>query len=299
MKFTVAICTWNGASSIGATLESFSLLNRINEIDWELLIVDNNSTDNSREICEVYSDRLPIRIVTETKQGHSNCRNRAVESSLGEFIAWTDDDVIVDPGWLSHYDLAVDQYPSAAFWGGTIRARFEHTIPRWIRENWDVCAGVFAERDLGAERFEIRTAEQLPYGANFVTRRCVQEKFRFDTRFGRSGSSVRGFDEIDVLSRMLEQEHRGYWIPEASLEHVIPPSRTTLKYIADYFEGQGQTWVARDFTQLGLTQIKQRLRHHEIWYWLTRLCTSRYWFPHWVQASNLRGQRKALELKLR
>lgn len=298
MKFTVAICTWNGASSIGATLESLSLLNRINEIDWELLIVDNESTDNSREICEAYSNRLPIRIVRETKQGHSRCRNCGVENSNGEFIAWTDDDVIVDPGWLSHYDFAVDQYPFAAFWGGRIRAHFEHTIPRWIRENWDVCAGVFAERDLGEERFEIRTAKQLPYGANFVTRRCVQEKFRFDTRFGRSGSSVRGFDEIDVLSRMLEQEHRGYWIPEASLEHVIPPSRTTLKYVADYFEGQGQTWVVREFTQLGLAQIKQRLRHHEIWYWLTRLGKSRYWFPHWVQASNLRGQRKALELKL-
>lgn len=299
MKFTVVVCTWNGASSIGATLESMSLFERIDEIDWELLIVDNNSTDDSRQICETYSDRLPIRIVTEPQQGHSNCRNCAVNNSHGEFIAWTDDDVIVDPTWLSQYDRAVDQYPLAAFWGGRIKARFEHAVPRWIRENWDVCAGVFAERDLGNERFEIRTAEQLPYGANFVTRRCVQEKFRFDSRFGRTGDSVRGFDEIDVLSRMIAQEFRGYWIPEATLQHVIPASRTTRKYIGDYFEGQGETWVAREHSRLGLDQVKQQLRYHQIWFWLTRLLASHYWFPHWVQASNLRGQQKALELKLR
>lgn len=298
MKFTVAICTWNGASSIGATLESMSLLERTDEIDWELLIVDNDSTDDSRKICEVYSDRLPLRIVTESQQGHSNCRNCAVENSNGEFIVWTDDDVIVNPAWLNQYDYAVNQYPIAAFWGGRIEARFEHAVPRWILANWDVCAGVFAERDLGSERFEIRTVEQLPYGANFVTRRSIQEKFPFDSRFGRTGDSVRGFDEIDVLSRMLAQGYQGYWIPEASLEHMIPPSRTTLKYIGDYFEGQGETWVAREYNQRGVTQIKHELRYHEIWFWLTRLFASSYWFPHWVQASILRGQRKALELNL-
>ncbi len=297
MKFTVAICTFNGGSTLGATLESLSRLQRAAEVDWELLIIDNNCTDDTREVCDRFSTRLPIRILLETKQGHSNSRNCALDHAQGEFIAWTDDDVVVDPGWLSSYDLAVKRYPNATFWGGPIVPRFDHRVPRWVAVNWDVCAGVFAERDLGKEPFEIRSTEHLPYGANFVTRTSIQKKFRFDQRFGRAGSELRGFDEIDVLSRMVEEDHSGIWIPEAKVQHVIPPARTTLNYMANYFEGQGQTWVSRKYRQLSLEQIKQRERYHQFWFRLTRCLPSRYWFPHLQQASNLRGQRKAWELE--
>ncbi len=289
MKFTIAICTWNGATTLPATLESISKMKREDAFEWEIVIVDNNSTDETQAVCQSYVGRLPIRVVLETKQGHSFSRNCAIDNAKGEFIAWTDDDVIVDENWLSVYDSAVDEFPAASFWGGPIKPYFQHEVPKWVHENWDVCGGVFAEREQGEACFEIRESEKLPYGANFVTRRTIQEQFRFDSKFGRVGSGVRGFDEIDVLSRMLAANHFGVWIPEASLQHIIPESRTSLKYIADYFHGQGETWVERGVSKLTPTEIKKQVWQHQVRYWLARLFSGS-WFPHLVQLNNLRGQ---------
>ena len=293
MKFTIAICTWNGAATLPATLESIAAMKQVDAIDWEVLVVDNNSTDETQSVCNAFSNRLPIRVVLETKQGHSFSRNCAIDHASGDFIVWTDDDVIVAENWLSVYDSAVDDYPAASFWGGRIKPCFQHEVPKWVHENWDVCGGVFAEREQGSERFQITEVEKLPYGANFVTRRLVQDQFRFDSKFGRVGSGVRGFDEIDVLSRMLAANHFGVWIPEAELQHVIPESRTSLKYISDYFQGQGETWVERGVSKLTAAEIKKAIRQHQFKYWCARILSGA-WFPHLVQVNNLRGQLLAL-----
>ena len=294
MKFTVAICTWNGANRIGQTLDSFIEMEQIDQIDWELVVVDNNSTDNTIEICKSYADRLPVRVCSETKQGHSNSRNRAIDESNGKFIVWTDDDVLVDPDWLYVYDLAVDAYPEFDFFGGKITPYFEHDVPKWVHQNWEICSGLFAERDQGDGKFEILKPEQLPYGANFVTRQSVQKAFRFDPKFGRVAKGVRGFDEIDVLSRMLEAGHRGMWIPESRLQHLIPESRTTLKYLADFYEGQGETWIERGVSKLTRPELLAQIRKKEVSYCLSRIMFSRTLIPILAELSNLRGQLAAV-----
>lgn len=295
MKFTIAICTWNGASRIESTLDSIVGLEKQDEIDWELLVVDNNSTDNTRQVCESFSDRIPIRVVEEKQQGLSFSRNCAVDHATGDYMIWTDDDVKVAPDWLAVYRDAIEQYPNAAFFGGKIKPFFQHKTPAWVNKNWEFCSGVFAERDLGDERFEINALDNLPFGANFVTRTDIQNEFRYDPKFGRVAKGVRGFDEIDVLSRMLAAGHVGIWIPEACLEHLIPESRTSLKYVADFYEGQGETWIERGVSKLEPNQIRSQLRRNRWKYFFWRLFSSRYWLPILAESSNLRGQLKAIQ----
>ncbi len=295
MKFTIAICTWNGARRIGSTLESLAAMDRHVDHDWELLVVDNNSTDDTRDVCESYADRIPLRVIAESQQGHSFSRNCAVDHAAGEYLVWTDDDVQVAPDWLNVYREAVDQYPQAAFFGGKIQPCFQHRVPAWVNQNWEICRGVFAERDLGDERFEIRTLEQLPFGANFVTRTEVQRQFRYNPNFGRVATGVRGFDEIDVLSRMLDAGHTGFWIPEARLEHLIPESRTSLKYLTEFYEGQGETWIERGIVHTNPSQLRARIWRNRWKYCFFRLFSSRRWLPVLAETSNLRGQLKAIE----
>src|SRR6478752_2238901 len=103
VRITIAICTWNRSKSLRATLLSLRQLLIPPGIDWELVIVNNNCTDDTNEVIEQFADGLPILLLHERRQGLSNSRNCAVQGAKGDYILWTDDDVIVDPNWLLAY----------------------------------------------------------------------------------------------------------------------------------------------------------------------------------------------------
>src|SRR6516165_2736912 len=124
MFVTVAICTRNRAGSLRRTLESLAALQIPGDLTWEIVIV-HNSTDHTDDVINKYLERLPVRRVLETRAGLSNARNQAVDTAKGEYIVWTDDDVIVDPGWLSAYAAAFRRWPEAAVFGGRIKPRYE------------------------------------------------------------------------------------------------------------------------------------------------------------------------------
>ena len=131
---TIAICTWNRSKSLRATLLSLQQLIVPSGIDWELLIVNNNCTDNTDEVIEQFADGLPIRLLHEKRQGLSNARNCAVEAAKGDYILWTDDDVIVDPNWLVAYVNAIRTWPNATLFGGPIKLKLEGNPPSWLPE---------------------------------------------------------------------------------------------------------------------------------------------------------------------
>jgi glycosyltransferase involved in cell wall biosynthesis len=293
---SVAICTWNRHELLRDTLASLASATPLPDGQWEVIVVDNNSTDETRVTCESFAHgALPLRVVCEERQGHAHSRNRAVAEARGRFILWTDDDVLVSPAWLTAYAEAIQAFPDASFFGGPIEPQYESAPPRWLLENQDTCDGVYARRQLGDLPIAL-DATKLPYGANFATRTEVQRQFPYQTCFGRMGKSVRGYDEIDVLTRIIESGGRGYWVPGAPLRHRIPAARMTTRYIHDYFFGQGQTWVARGLVKPAAADLKRRIRYHRRAWLAGRLRLSpRHWFGHWVQMANLRGQLDQLE----
>src|SRR5688500_7453586 len=100
LTVTVAICTWNRAPLLRLTLERLTALRIPNGITWELLVVNNCCTDETDQVVQEYSDRLPVRILHEPTPGQSYARNLVLRQSQGELILWTDDDVLVDERWL-------------------------------------------------------------------------------------------------------------------------------------------------------------------------------------------------------
>src|SRR5437899_2703201 len=103
MRVTVVICTWNRARLLDRTLTAMRRLRIPEATQWELLVVNNNCTDDTDEVIEKHLTHLPIRRLVEPEQGHSNARNRALTVATGDLILWTDDDVEVDPEWLLAY----------------------------------------------------------------------------------------------------------------------------------------------------------------------------------------------------
>lgn len=244
MKVSVVICTWNRARLLDRTLQSLTGLNIPAGADWEVLVVDNNCTDDTNIVVNRYSDRLPVKTLHEPEQGHANARNRAISNAGGQLILWTDDDVRPGPSWLDEYVRAARKFPDAAFFGGPIRPEFEDTPPPWLSSTWTRVSNAYAVRDLGTETFEL-DERRVPYGANFAVRTAVQCRYPFDPHAGNRGTTIRGGDETVVLRTMLADGHTGRWVPDAIVHHYIPRGRQTSRYLRRYFHSQGVTRAAR------------------------------------------------------
>ena len=123
---SICICTYNRSESLRRTLDSLAKQNDIDSDAVEVLIVDNNCTDSTANVVEAFRERLPIRRVTESRQGLAHARNRAVAEFRGDVLLFTDDDVRFEPGWLAAYQDAIRRFPDADYFGGRI-------LPDWGR----------------------------------------------------------------------------------------------------------------------------------------------------------------------
>src|SRR5216683_1570019 len=101
MFITVGICTFNRVESLRRALGSLVAMRVPSDLAWEIVIVNNNSTDRTDDIISEYVGRLPVRREFEPRPGKSNALNRAIDVAKGDYIVWIDDDVLVDAGWLT------------------------------------------------------------------------------------------------------------------------------------------------------------------------------------------------------
>jgi len=295
MIVEVAICTWNRAALLQMTLQRLTEIEIPSDTQFRVIVVDNNSTDQTPETIKQFESKLGLVYVTEREQGHTHARNCAIEHAMGDLLLWIDDDVLVSDDWLSGYVRAASSQAEVSFWGGPIEAKFLSAKPKWISENWDKLQGCFAVRYLGESPIEL-DGDHLPYGANFAIRTAVQKKFPFQTSLGRTNDAVVGEDELQLLRRVLADGMRGSWIPESGVEHLIDSTRTTTGYVHKYFVGQGQMLVAK---QSGWTtdvaKLKQEADHELFWYRVKRWFTkSDVWLSHLIRGSLAQGQHLAL-----
>lgn len=300
MFFEIAICTWNRSSSLARTLQALTRLNAPPDDSWRVLVIDNNSRDETPSVVDSFRDQLPLVSKREPELGHSAARNRAVAEASGDWLLWTDDDVIPNPDWLVHYRNAISEFPDDVFFGGPIRVAFDPPAPQWIHEQWDKLGGCYAERQLGNEPVAF-TPNRLPYGANWCVRTDLQKTLTYCSSTGRRGSEVTGHDELLVMRQLLERGFGGRWVPQAEVQHVIDAARQTPGYIARYFEGQGRRLAheGRAWTddveqlrrtarwELGCARVKRHWTRSEVW------------VSHLIHGSLARGQWLALRDKER
>jgi hypothetical protein len=239
MLVTVGICTWNRAAQLRIALAAIARSTPPTALAWELLVVDNGSTDGTRSVVAEFRNALPIRRAVEPQPGLSNARNRCVDEARGAYVLWTDDDVIVDAQWLHEYARAFADHPEAAIFGGPVRPRFEAPRPAWLETVWPSVQTAYGLRDLG-DALAPLDARRLPFGSNYAIRRTEQLAHRYDQRLGRKRNALLGGEEVAVMRAILGAGGRGYWLPAAAVEHWIPSERLTARYLARYYRGQGR-----------------------------------------------------------
>ncbi|MCP3693328.1 MAG: glycosyltransferase family 2 protein [Planctomycetaceae bacterium] len=242
MDITVAICTWNRADLLNQTLTRLQQLVIPEDLQWEIVVVNNACTDHTPEIVTRHQEHLPLRMVMEPEPGLSCARNRAVQAAQGRWIIWTDDDILVSNQWLAQYWKHIHDLPDASFLGGPITPWYEITAPDWVTAGWKTVCAAYGFRQLGDE---IRpfTHRHLPFGANYGMPLDIQRRYPYDPDLGRKQAEMLSGEETVVLRKMLADGHRGYWLPEASIQHFIPADHLTLDYVSSQFHGFGRTAV--------------------------------------------------------
>lgn len=243
MDVSIAICTRNRAASLARVLESLVAMNIPDGLRWEVIVVNNGSTDETDAVIARYQNRLPLRREFEAKPGKSNACNHAVAVAKGAYMVWTDDDVIVDPCWLSAYVDAFREFPDSVLFGGKIIPLFDEPMPPWLRECWVAVGGAFAHRDFGDDPVPLAVAgNRMPYGANFAVRTAEQRAYRYDPALGPGTAAGLG-EETDLMLRMLKDGITGYWVPLATVRHCISHARQTTRYIRDFHRKVGRLKV--------------------------------------------------------
>ena len=248
MFITVAICTLNRAASLRRALESMAAMRLPDDLEWEIVIVNNNCTDDTDAVIGTFAERLPVRQAFEPKRGLSHARNRAIDTAKGKYLVWTDDDVVVDPGWLAAYADAFRHWPQAAVFSGPIIPRYAPPVPRWVEDGAPILAPtVFAACNLGDCVLPLSVAEgRVPYGPNFALRATEQREFSYDPDLGHAPGRWRRGEEVDVIERVLRSGATGFWLPAARLEHCSDAGQQTTRYVARYFTTAGETIAFRE-----------------------------------------------------
>jgi glycosyltransferase involved in cell wall biosynthesis len=242
MELTVAICTRNRCAALRRALASLAGVAVPDGVSWELVVADNASEDATAATITEFSNTLPLHAIVVSEVGKSNALKAVIDVASGEYILWLDDDVLVDPGWMTAYHDAFLRFPEAAFFGGPITPVFEGARPSWLDGAMHHVANAYAARDLGAEMIRLE-GEALPYGANWAIRASEQRRHRYDPRLGPRGEQRLVGEEWAVMHALLDDGAAGRWVPAARVQHVIPPARQSLGYLRRYYRGNGASWA--------------------------------------------------------
>lgn len=298
MLVTVAICTWNRAQLLDSTLTRLHELRIPAGVDWELLIVNNNCTDDTDEVIARHAPHLPVRRLFEPNRGIAHARNKAAGEAKGELLLWTDDDVLVDPDWLSEYAKAANDWPDAAFFGGTIDPWFVTPMPRWLRNNYNQLSMVFPTKQLGSGIFPLPEGERL-LCANMALRTSLFQHYSYDTRMDRRLPEFKEYsaacEDHELIDRLRRDGYQGMWIGPARVLHYVAPDRLTKTFARVWWREQAKLYAIR-FPTAPCPLLWGAPRWMLLKYWKARtrnLCFSLFqgsrWADSFLEAAWLEG----------
>jgi glycosyltransferase involved in cell wall biosynthesis len=243
VDITVIVCTYNRDGSLAKALQSLAASTLPNSAEWEVLVVDNHSTDRTAEVVAGVSKQHPgrFRYIFEPQQGLSHARNAGVREARGEVLAFTDDDVTVEPTWMHYLTASLHSREWAGAGGRTIPSE-PFSPPRWLalQGPYDMGAALAALFDLGPEPCELM---RPPYGANMAFRKVMFEKYGlFRTDLGASPNrEVPGVNEdIEFGGRLLAAGERLRYEPLAVVYHPIFEQRVRQSYFLGWYYDYGR-----------------------------------------------------------
>lgn len=240
MKITVILCTYNRCASLEKALESAAALTLPASTSWEILVVDNNSKDETRQVVEGFCKKYPgrFRYIFESTPGKSHALNAGIRNTDADILAFMDDDVIVEPTWLHNLTANLNSGEWAGA-GGRILANWTFQQPKWLQLEARNTLAPLAIFDLGSTEGELKEA---PVGTNMAFRSEMFQKYGgFRTDLGpQPGNEIRG-EDTEFGDRLFAGGERLRYESSAVVYHALPENRIRKDYFLLWWYANGRT----------------------------------------------------------
>jgi glycosyltransferase involved in cell wall biosynthesis len=237
MKYSIVIATYNRAADLRETLRS--LAGQRPDGAWEVIVVDNNSPDDTRQVVEEAARSFPVelRYLFESQQGRSPALNAGIRAARGSIVATTDDDVRVPADWLTRAAEGLDRL-GCEYVGGRVLPIWGAPKPAWIPNRGGKQWAVIALLDYGPLAIEF--GSRVPLGVNMAFRREAFDRAGlFDPDTGRKAGTLLGQEVREWCIRARKAGVRGFYVPDLVLEHIIPADRLNKAYFRRWFYWRG------------------------------------------------------------
>lgn len=227
---SIVVCTYNRANLLAGALQTLCK-QTLAPSEYEIIVVDNNSSDDTRVKVEEFSQRYPnLRYAFERQQGLSHARNSGWRKARGEYVAYTDDDCKLPQQWLTKAKAIIEELSPAVF-GGPYYAYYNSSKPQWWKDSYRSSIITNTAR-------ELTQGEYLSGGNIFFRRELLESMGGFDSSLGMSGDTIAAGEETSLLNKILKtnQNHLIYYDPQLFVYHLVHAEKMKLKWLArNYF----------------------------------------------------------------
>ncbi|MBK8807567.1 MAG: glycosyltransferase family 2 protein [Bacteroidales bacterium] len=264
IKISAIICTYNREKYLQQCLEACTK-QTLHKEDFEIIVVNNNSTDNTKSVCDTFKKEYPqfiFRYYEEKQQGLSPARNTGVKEAHAPYLTFLDDDAFIAEDFLQVVVSYFENNSQVASVGGKILLHYEGKIPRWGNKYLNSLLGYF---DIGNE-IKPFPKKYYPRGSNMSFKKELFDLYGyFNVELGRKGGNLVGSEEKELFERFSQTNIGIHYVPQAVVFHCVPESRTTTEFIKKQALGTGIGERSRMKSYTRKQHLKYFLRETKNW----------------------------------
>ncbi len=242
---SIILCCHNSEKRLPKVLDCLNNQKNISDISWEILLVDNASTDGTVEIAKRYSTacKLPIRILPESRIGLSFARMTGINASRYDIICYVDDDNWLNDQYIASVYQIMMTHSDVGLCGGYGIAAFENDPPAWFNNFQEA----YAVGPQGKEAGYLPGNCSLIYGAGLTLRKSAWLKLENNgfnyILTGRKGKSLSSGEDSELCLAIQLAGYKIWYDPALTFEHFMPSVRLTYAYLIKLFEAFGRSDV--------------------------------------------------------
>jgi glycosyltransferase involved in cell wall biosynthesis len=256
-QISAIICTHNRDTYLGAAIDS--LLTQDFAPGFEVVVVDNGSSDRTREVVEQRLGNPQIKYVFEPVLGLSVARNTGAKAACGEILAYLDDDAVASDRWLQVLYSAYKDNSKLAIAGGKVTLLWPQGIqaPQWLSVGLSGNLGAY---DLGDRVVYIEKPGLTPRGLNYSIRRSFLEEIGgFDPNLGRVGKNLLSNEELQMTELALQKGWQVAYLPEALVAHNVAPERLHRSWFLNrgWWQGISECYREQLSGKAGIGQLQR------------------------------------------
>jgi len=282
VDISLLVCTYNRRDDLRELLESALAQETGGAFTFEVLVVDNNSSDGTRELVHSFiaKGHNNLRYLFEGKQGKSHALNTGLASVRGWAYVIADDDFVLPPNWAKGIYDGFHNHPEVSFVSGKVLPQWEVEPPRWLtKEHWSAVAMA----DYGDREFITDSNNQICLLACAFRLEDVQAVGGYHGDLGPQKGRTGATEDLDLLLRLWRSGRKGLYMPDVSFYHKATADRVTKKYHRRWHRDHGRSYAvmrAPETEQAGIRLLDvpgymYRAAATDAFHWLGRMLRGR------------------------